>query len=219
MWQILLCQRAISFFKIHPLLRVEAHGQFLPSNSQEGSAALPFTRVRMVVASSRCFWRWPNQNTPSWCVFFTSATARNADSFICSVTHLATENYVLVQLLSLIINSINGRHNFLQEKNNIRLSKITKWSRQCTQCTACCLLLPSTAICVFYLCWESKLYRGEVLKVLTQQKQLSHCFWSSTVATAATARQTSDKSPFMHEADHKPLPSQLDFGSWAQTGT
>lgn len=158
------------------------------------------------------------KHTP-WCVSLTSATASNADSLICSVTHLASENYVLVQLLSLIINSINGRHNFLQEKNNIRLSKTMKWSKQCTQCTACCLLLPSTAICVFYLCWESKLYRGEALKVLTQQKQLSHCFWCSTAAIAATAGQTSDKSPFMHEADHKLLPSQLDFGNWAQTGT
>lgn len=164
-----------------------------------------FLTVLLVVAKPKY--------TP-WYVFFTSATASNADSLICSVTHLATENYVLVQLLSLIINSINGRHNFLREKNNIRLSKFTKWSMN-----ACCLLLPSTAICVLYLCWKSKLCRGEALKVLTQKMQLSHCFWCSTVAIAATARQTSDKSPFMHEADHKLLPSQLDFGSWAQTGT
>lgn len=65
------------------------------------------------------------KHTP-WRVFFISATASSTDSLICSVIHLATENYVLVQLLSLIIDSTNGKHNFLQEKNNVRLSKTKK---------------------------------------------------------------------------------------------
>lgn len=77
-----------------------------------------FLTVLLVVAKPK--------HTP-WCVFLiVSATASNTDSLICSVTHLATENYVLVQLLSLIINSINGKHNFLQKKNNKKLSKIMK---------------------------------------------------------------------------------------------
>lgn len=76
-----------------------------------------FLTVLLVVAKPK--------HTP-WCVLFTSGTANNTDSLICSVIHLTTENYVLVQLLSLIINSTNGKQNFLQEKNKIRLSKIMK---------------------------------------------------------------------------------------------
>lgn len=76
-----------------------------------------FLTVLLVVAKPK--------HTP-WCVFFTSAIASSTDSLICSVIQLAIENYVLVQLLSLIINSINGKHNVLQEKSNTRLSKNLK---------------------------------------------------------------------------------------------
>lgn len=117
------------------------------------------------------------KHTP-WCVFLTSATASNTDSLICSVIHLATENYVLVQLLSLIINSISGKHNFLQEKNDKKLSKIMKLSRQRAQCMNA-LLPASSFLRQLFVCY---IFAGKANfpdvkhKVLTRQKQLSHCF-------------------------------------------
>lgn len=167
------------------------------------------------MASSRCFWWWPNQNTHTLvCVLSTRATsASNADSLICSVIRLATENYVLVQLLSLIINSMNGQHNFLQEeKKNKVLQKHEMKETMPTvhECTASCLLLPSTTICVLYLCRKSKLHRGEAHKVLTKAAFLvllmQHCCYS-----CHSEAKRSDRSPFMYEADHKLLPSQADF--------
>lgn len=48
------------------------------------------------------------------------------------------------------------------------------------ECTAFCLLLPSTTICELYLCWKSKPYRGEaqganVTKAVSPLLLMQHC--------------------------------------------